>query len=96
VLFVGVKVALAQGDPQTAERWSADALAREEKVALDWRNSAGYGQAALNRADALVALGRNAEALQIAERAEIALSAGFTPDHADTIRARALRDRLRT
>ena len=95
-LYTGVRVALAQGDAATAEKWAAAAEAYEEKLAIDWRKSANYGQAALNRALALAALGRNAEALRFTERAESALSAGFSPDHPDTVKARALREQLKT
>ncbi len=90
VLFTGAQVALAQGDAATAERWAADGLAFEEKASRDWRLSGNYGQAALNHAEALAALGRVREAAEVARRADEALTAGFSGDHPDTLRARAL------
>ncbi len=94
VLFTGAQVALAQGDAATAERWAADGLAFEEKASRDWRRSGNYGQAALNHAEALAALGRVREATEAARRAEEALTGGFSGKHPDTLRARALAARL--
>ncbi len=96
LLFTGAQVALAQGDAATAERWAADGLAFEEKASRDWQRSGNYGQAALNHAEALAALGRIPEAADAAQRAELALTGGFSGEHPDTLRARALRSRLAT
>jgi eukaryotic-like serine/threonine-protein kinase len=94
-LYTGIRVLLAQGDAATAEPWTADALAFELKKVRKPEDSANYGQALLHRAEALTALGRQAEALELAEDAAVSLANGFTPEHPDTVRARALAGRLR-
>ena len=94
-MYTGIRVLLAQGDAATAEPWTADALAFELKKVRNQKNSANYGQALLHRAEALTALGRRAEALELAEDAAESLTNGFTPEHPDTVRARALAERLR-
>jgi tetratricopeptide (TPR) repeat protein len=94
-LYTGIRVLLAQGDAATAEPWTADALAFELKKVRKPEDSANYGQALLHRAEALGALGREAEALELAEAASVSLANGFAVDHPDTVRARGLAERLR-
>jgi hypothetical protein len=96
VLTECAQVALSQGDATTAERWTADALALEEKTARSWDRSANYGEAALVHAEALAALNRMPEAAKFAERAERALTAGFSATHPDTLRAHALVKKMGT
>ena len=93
-LYTGAKVALAQRDFAAAERFAADALPLEEKVAREWRYNASYGEASFNRALALEGLGRDAEALVEARRALEALVNGFGEEHPVAQGARDLVNRL--
>jgi hypothetical protein len=94
LLYSAAKIALAQGDAISAEQFAADAVPLAAKSARDASRSATVGQAMLNRAEALEALGRREEAASEARRAELALTAGFSADHPDTRRARELLGRL--
>jgi serine/threonine protein kinase len=90
LLYSAAKIALAQGDAASAERFATDAVPLAAKSARDASRSATVGQAVLNRAEALAALGRRDEAAREARTAELALAAGFSADHPDTLRAREL------
>jgi serine/threonine protein kinase len=94
-LFVGARVALAQGDGVAAEQWAADAIPFEEKTVRSTDRSGSWGQAVLNRAEALALLKRNAEALEQALKAEKSLTTGFSASHPDTVRARELIAKLK-
>jgi hypothetical protein len=85
---------LAAGDARAADslaRLGRDAAA-VDSLALD--RSAYVGRAELVHARALAALGVAAHARQAAERAAIAMSNGYGPRNARTLRAIAFRDSL--
>jgi serine/threonine protein kinase len=94
VLYTGARAALATGDAAKAEQWASDAVAYERDRARDPALSANFGQAALNHAEALAAQGKTAQALPVAREAARSLAAGFSREHPDALRARALVEKL--
>jgi serine/threonine-protein kinase len=89
-LHTGARVALAQGNWPLAEQRAAHAAPIAMKAAIDPRRSANVGQPAYQRAVALRAMGRIAEAMPQAELAVVALREGFGAEHPETREAEAL------
>jgi hypothetical protein len=83
-LHVGARVALAQKDFDTADRWATDSGALAARQARDPQSSADVGQAAFHRSQAQLGLGRADQARLHAERAATALRAGFGAEHPET------------
>ena len=94
VLRLGSRVALLAADPAAAERFASDTLELSRRIARDEKRSADVGLAALARAHARSTQGRRSEAAEDAALAAAALRNGFGPDHADTVAAAALLDKL--
>jgi serine/threonine protein kinase len=95
ILRVASRAHRISGNPGRAVELAGAALEYSRSIARDERRSADVGQAALLRAEALVDIQRNKEALQDALLAAEALKAGLGPQHADTTAAESLVKRLR-
>jgi serine/threonine-protein kinase len=94
VLRVAARIALLAGDARAAERFASDTLQLSRTTARDERHSADVGVAAWLRAQARAALARTREAAEDAALAVESMGKGFGADHADTIAAHDLLQRL--
>lgn len=94
ILRFAARVSLGSGDAEGARQLAQDAYELSRRVARDPRASADVGGAALLRAQALKALGREPEARGDIELASVALAAGVGENHPDTVAAREVMARL--
>lgn len=94
VSWTAAKLALAEGQYPEAEEWATRALDIGLDLARAPDTSADAGLAWLTRAEARIALGRNAEAAEDLAAAIAALSNGYGADHEETRRAQTLLGRL--
>jgi tetratricopeptide (TPR) repeat protein len=89
VLLICAELALTQGAPDLAEKWSKDALALSEGLARQPQSSADVGESLLRLAQASAALGRSSEAVQLLERAVRCITNGLSADHSLAVEARS-------
>jgi eukaryotic-like serine/threonine-protein kinase len=90
VLLISAELALAEGTPDQAEKWSKDSLTLNEALARRANSSADVGESLLRLGQAYVAQGRTAEAKPLLERAASCLSYGLSPTHSLTKEAESV------
>jgi hypothetical protein len=94
VLMAASRLALAQGQPATAERYARDALGINEAIARGPDSSADVGEALLMLAKSRSSSAARTELEDILERAVRCLNNGLHPQHRLTLEARGMLEKL--